>query len=110
MLLVRYLFGVILGRRHSAAASFPGTIATHMKPRRNATSNLRRERIQASPRFNGRIFQNTFPVSSGLKPGVERPTMRDFLCPGEDRVPSGPLPLVDPIPVWTSAPASGLRV
>ena len=81
-----------------------------MKPRRNTSSNLRRERLRASPRFNGRVFQNTYPVSSGLKPGVERPTMRDFLCPGEDRVPSGPLPLVDPVPRWSVPPTSGLRV
>lgn len=36
--------------------------------------------------------------------------MRDFLCPPEGRVPSTPLPLVDPVPLWTKPPASGLRV
>ena len=66
--------------------------------------------MQASPRFDGRVFQNTFPVSAGLKPDVERPTMRDFLCPGEDRIPSTPLPLVDPVPLWNTRPDSGLRV
>ncbi len=70
----------------------------------------RRERMLASPRFNGRVFQNTYPVSAGLKPGVERPTMRDLLCPGEGRVPSSPLPLVDPVPFWSRQPESGLRV
>lgn len=64
----------------------------------------------ASPRFNGRVFQNTYPVSSGLKPGVARPTMREFLCPDEDRIPSTPLPLVDPLPFWGTPPSSGLRV
>ena len=64
----------------------------------------------ASPRFDGRVFRNTQNVSPGLKPGVERPTMRDFLCPDEHRVPSSPLPLVDPVPLWGSRPSSGLRV
>ncbi len=70
----------------------------------------RRERILNSPRFNGRVFVNTAPVSSGLKAGVERPTIRDFLCGGERRVPGGPLPLVDPRATWERAPDSGLRV
>lgn len=66
--------------------------------------------MRASPRFDGRVFRNTFPVSTGLKPGVERPTVRDFLCPDEARVPSGPLPLADPRDLWRKAPPSGLRV
>src|ERR1044072_7500485 len=78
-----------------------------MTPRPN---ELRAERIKASPRFNGRFFTNTNPVSPGLKPGVERPTMRDFLCAGERRVPSGPLPMVDPVAQWRSPPETGLRV
>jgi len=44
------------------------------------SNGLRLERIKASPQFNGRIFVNTHPVAPGFKPGVERPTMRDFLC------------------------------
>ena len=71
---------------------------------------MRLERIKASPRFNGRVFVNTHPVSTGLKQGVERPTMRDFLCGGERRKPSGPLPLVDPVDIWRKPAASGLRV
>lgn len=74
------------------------------------TSGLRAERIASSPRFNGRVFVNTHPVSQGLKPGVERPSMRDFLCGGALRVPSGPLPLVDPVPTWRRRADSGLRV
>ena len=76
----------------------------------NGSKGLRVERIQASQQFNGRIFVNTHPVAPGFKPGVERPTMRDFLCGGERRVPSGPLPLVDPTSQWTQRPESGLRV
>ncbi len=64
----------------------------------------------SSPRFNGRTFVNTYPVSTGLKPGVERPTMRDFLCGGERRVPAGPLPLIDPTDLWRRAAETGLRV
>lgn len=81
-----------------------------MKSGRRTTHDLREERIRASPRFDGKVFRNTFPVSPGLKPGVERPTMREFLCPPAGRVPSTPLPLVDPVPSWTKAPESGLRV
>jgi hypothetical protein len=36
--------------------------------------------------------------------------MRDFLCGGERRIPSGPLPLVDPVQTWTKRPETGLRV
>lgn len=49
-------------------------------------------------------------MSPGLKPGVERPTMREFLCPDEHRIPSSPLPLVNPLPFWDKRPSSGLRV
>ena len=66
--------------------------------------------MRASPRFDGRVFRNTYPVSTGLKPGVERPTMREFLCPDDLRVPSTPLPLVDPLAYWAKRPSSGLRV
>jgi L-ascorbate metabolism protein UlaG (beta-lactamase superfamily) len=64
----------------------------------------------ASPRFDGRVFRNTSLVSTGLKPGVERPTLRDFLHPDENRVPASPLPLVNPLPVWHKRATSGLRV
>ena len=73
-------------------------------------NGLRKERVRASSRFDGRVFRNTYPVSSGLKPGVERPTMREFLCPPEGRVPSTPLPLVNPVSSWSKPPDSGLRV
>jgi L-ascorbate metabolism protein UlaG (beta-lactamase superfamily) len=73
-------------------------------------NSLRSERIKASPQFNGRIFVNTHGVSSGFQEGVERPTLRDFLCGGEQRVPGGPLPLVDPVPHWQQPAASGFRI
>ncbi|HMC55403.1 MAG TPA: MBL fold metallo-hydrolase [Gemmatimonadaceae bacterium] len=77
---------------------------------RSTKNARRRERILASPRFDGRVFRNTYPVSAGLKPGVERPTIRDFVRPSEDRVPSTPLPLVNPIGLWGKRASSGLRV
>lgn len=81
-----------------------------MAAKTGRSGGLRAERINASPRFNGRVFVNTHPVSAGLKEGVERPSMRDFLCGGERRVPSGALPLANPIERWKSPSESGLRV
>ena len=37
------------------------------------------------------------------------PTLKDFLCGGERRVPSAPLPTVNPLDSWTRAAQSGLR-
>ena len=73
-------------------------------------SSRRAERIAASPRFNGRVFVNTYPVGAGLRDDVDRPTLRDFLCGGVRRVPSGALPIVNPLPIWATRPESGLRV
>jgi len=81
-----------------------------MKSHNGRSTGPRLERIKASPQFNGQTFVNTHPVAAGFKPGVERPTMRDFLCGGVRRVPSGPLPLVDPREEWSKKPDSGLRV
>lgn len=72
-------------------------------------NDIRRERVLASPRFNGRVFVNTYPVSTGLKADVERPTMREFLCSAH-RIPAGPLPLVDPLDIWKRPAETGLRV
>ena len=81
-----------------------------MPSQRRRDNSLRLERIRTSPQFNGHVFTNTHPVSSGFKAGIERPTMRDFLCGGERRVPTGPLPLVDTVARWAGQPESGLRV
>ncbi len=81
-----------------------------MRAARRKGRDLRAERIAASPRFNGRTFVNTQPVSSGFKKGVERPTLREFLCATEPRIPAGEFPLVDPAPHWAKKSDSGLRV
>jgi L-ascorbate metabolism protein UlaG (beta-lactamase superfamily) len=97
------------GFRFRGFERFHGDRFNSMQSRRTPSSIRRRERMLASSRYDGRVFRNTHPVSTGLKPGVERPTMRDFLCPDEARIPSTPLPLVDPLPAWGTRPSSGLR-
>ncbi len=70
----------------------------------------RRDRCLASPRFDGRVFRNTNNAKEGLKPGTVVPTMKEYLCGGERRVPGAPLPLVDPRSTWRAAPETKLRV
>jgi L-ascorbate metabolism protein UlaG (beta-lactamase superfamily) len=70
----------------------------------------RLERIKASPRWDGERFRNLHPISPRLRdPNATMPTLRDFLCGGERRVPRGPLPSINPLDAWTRRPASGLR-
>jgi len=71
---------------------------------------LRLERMQASPRWAGNGFRNVAPIRAGLRdPAAKMPSLADFLCGGTRRVPSGPLPSLDPREAWRRAPASGLR-
>lgn len=37
------------------------------------------------------------------------PSLSEFLCGGERRVPRGPLPSMNPLETWTKPPASGIR-
>jgi L-ascorbate metabolism protein UlaG (beta-lactamase superfamily) len=66
----------------------------------------RRERIIASPRWDGERFRNTHMAPRGTAP---MPALKDFLCGGERRVPLAPLPSVDPLQHWTRRADSGLR-
>jgi L-ascorbate metabolism protein UlaG (beta-lactamase superfamily) len=71
-----------------------------------ASKKLRRERIAASARWDGERFRNTHAAPRGSAP---MPTLKDFLCGGERRVPLGLLPSVNPLDGWTRTPQSGLR-
>ena len=70
----------------------------------------RLERMQTSPLWTGDGFRNAHPVIPGLRdPNASMPSLTDFLCGGERRVPSGPLPSVNPIEQWRRKAESGLR-
>jgi L-ascorbate metabolism protein UlaG (beta-lactamase superfamily) len=69
----------------------------------------RLERMSASARFKDGVFRNTFPVSSGLKKGSALSTVKEFLCGDQRRVPTGVLPILNPLDPWLRPAQSGLR-
>jgi L-ascorbate metabolism protein UlaG (beta-lactamase superfamily) len=75
-----------------------------MKASQSAAQRL--ERVASSPRWDGERFRNTHAAPRGSAP---MPSMKDFLCGGERRVPGAPLPSVNPLDGWTAAPQSKLR-
>jgi L-ascorbate metabolism protein UlaG (beta-lactamase superfamily) len=81
-----------------------------MKSLGRRPEGTRLERIQASPRWAG-SFRNLHPILPGLRDAqAPMPTLREFLCGGERRLPPGPLPAVSPLDTWSKPPDSGLRV
>jgi L-ascorbate metabolism protein UlaG (beta-lactamase superfamily) len=81
-----------------------------MKALGTRARGLRLERMKASPRWSGEGFRNVHPVMAGLRdPSATMPTLGEFLCGGSRRVPSKPLPSVDPKEGWSKKPGSGLR-
>jgi L-ascorbate metabolism protein UlaG (beta-lactamase superfamily) len=81
-----------------------------MKSLGAAARGLRRERMQASPRWDGTGFVNRHPILPQLRdPQARPPSLGEFLCGGERRVPARGLPSVDPRPAWLRRPDSGLR-
>jgi L-ascorbate metabolism protein UlaG (beta-lactamase superfamily) len=81
-----------------------------MKSLGKKPAGARLERMRASPRWSGDSFRNVHPIPPTLRArDAERPSLSDFLCDGNRRVPLGPLPAVNPIEAWTREPASGLR-
>ena len=71
---------------------------------------LRLERMQASRLWAGNGFRNLAPIRPGLRDATAKfPSLGDFLCGGERRLPSGPLPALDPRESWLAPPGSGLR-
>jgi len=81
-----------------------------MKSFGKRSTGARLERIKASPQWAGERFANRHPILAGLRdPSVPMPSLGDFLRGGERRVPSAPLPSLDPLAAWSRAPQSGLR-
>ena len=81
-----------------------------MKSLGKKPDGLRLERIKASPRWAGESFRNLHPIPPGLRDlTAPRPTLSEFLCGGNRRVPRGPLPSMSPREAWQRPPASGLR-
>jgi L-ascorbate metabolism protein UlaG (beta-lactamase superfamily) len=81
-----------------------------MKSLGSKPDGLRLERIQASRLWGGDAFRNLHPIADGLRdPTAPRPTLTEFLCGGNRRVPLGPLPSTSPREAWQRAPQSGLR-
>jgi L-ascorbate metabolism protein UlaG (beta-lactamase superfamily) len=66
--------------------------------------------MRASPRSDGTRFRNLHPITPGLRDSsVPMPSLSDFICGGERRVPREPLPSMNPLPIWTRPTDSGLR-
>jgi L-ascorbate metabolism protein UlaG (beta-lactamase superfamily) len=53
-------------------------------------------------------FRNTSVIPRG-DPSVAMPKLSEFICGGERRVPSAPLPSLNPLELWLRPPGSGLR-
>ncbi len=67
--------------------------------------------MQASPSWAGDGFKNVHPTLPNLRdPSVPMPSIKDFIWGGERRVPSGPLPSMNPLEAWAGRPQSGLRI
>ena len=73
---------------------------------------LRRERIEASPRFRNGKFHNTDPLASTM---VGQPLQKrvsivgEFFFGGARRTPKSPLPVVSPLEAWAHEAETGLR-
>ncbi|MEP7295926.1 MAG: MBL fold metallo-hydrolase [Burkholderiales bacterium] len=85
-----------------------------MKSMGARAAGLRLERMQASPLWVPQegigTFRNLAPIRAGLRDAAAKmPSLTDFLCGGTRRVPTAPLPSIDPIAHWQRRPGSGLR-
>ena len=70
----------------------------------------RLERMKASPLWAGNAFRNIHPILARLRdPDTQPPTISDFVCGGERRVPQAALPSMNPMSAWLRRPSSGLR-
>jgi L-ascorbate metabolism protein UlaG (beta-lactamase superfamily) len=81
-----------------------------MKTFGKRADGLRLERMKASALWGGEGFRNVHPVAPGLRDtSAPRPTLSEFLCGGTRRVPTGPLPHLNPLPAWAKPADTGLR-
>src|SRR5262245_46883387 len=81
-----------------------------MKALGSKPNGLRLERMMGSAQWAGEGFRNVHPVMPGLRdPNASMPSLKDFLCGGERRTPSAPLPSLNPLEAWRRKPGSGLR-
>ncbi len=71
---------------------------------------LRLERMRSSRLWAGDGFRNMHPVLPGLRDVNARPpSVSEFLCGSERRVPPQPLPSMNPRDAWSKVPSTGLR-
>ncbi|AXE36440.1 MBL fold metallo-hydrolase [Chromobacterium phragmitis] len=81
-----------------------------MKSLGKKAAGARLERMRASPLWAGNGFRNVYPIPPDLRDSaVAMPSLRDFLCGGERRVPNAPLPADNPLDDWRKPAQSGLR-
>jgi L-ascorbate metabolism protein UlaG (beta-lactamase superfamily) len=81
-----------------------------MKSLGKKPDGARLERMQASPMWAGDSFRNVHPITPGLRDTTApKPTLSEFLCGGVRRVPSAPLPSLDPTETWAKPADTGLR-
>jgi L-ascorbate metabolism protein UlaG (beta-lactamase superfamily) len=81
-----------------------------MKSLGKKPEGLRLERMKASPLWTGETFGNIHPILPNLKvAGAATPTISDFLCGGERRIPTAPLPSLNPLATWSKKTDTGLR-
>ena len=81
-----------------------------MKSLGKKPEGLRLERMRSSPLWAGEGFRNVHPVLPRLRdPGARPPSLSEFLCGGERRVPPKELPAMNPRDLWSTAPSTGLR-
>lgn len=81
-----------------------------MKSLGKKPQGARLERMRASPLWAGDHFRNVHPIIPDLRdPNAAMPTLGEFICGGERRVPRGPLPSMNPLDTWAKRPGSGLR-
>jgi L-ascorbate metabolism protein UlaG (beta-lactamase superfamily) len=69
---------------------------------------MRRERMEASPRWRDGSFHNIHPISPELK-RAGMPPIRKFFGNRPGKKPLAPLPSCDPRPLWAQGTETGLR-